>query len=131
MARYDRGWQGSGFRGPGGMSGFLPEGPVGPGYRERPGYANAPNTARGRGGPQTPAAERDEAIRAAVRRTLFEDTWLDARDIDIEVEDAVVTLRGAVRSHLEARYAWDDAWETGGVRGVISQLEVREQPDRR
>jgi hypothetical protein len=26
---------------------------------------------------------------------------------------------------MEARYAWDDAWETEGVRGVVNSLTVR------
>lgn len=59
-----------------------------------------------------------------MRQTLFEDTWLDARNIAIEVERGVVTLSGTVRDHMAARYAWDDAWESEGVRGVISRLEV-------
>jgi hypothetical protein len=67
----------------------------------------------------------DDEIRHAVRRTLFEDRWLDASAIEVRVEDAVVTLTGEVNDYLEARYAWDDAWETEGVEGVISRLEVR------
>lgn len=70
----------------------------------------------------------DDLIRSAVRQNFVEDTWLDARDIDIQVENGVVTLTGEVRGHLEARYAWDDAWETDGVRGVFSRIEVRERP---
>ena len=72
----------------------------------------------------------DEEIRWAVRRSLFEDTWLDARDIEIGVQNGVVTLAGEVGDHLQARYAWDDAWDTAGVRGVISKLEVREEAHR-
>ena len=47
------------------------------------------------------------------------------RPLDVEVEDGVVTLRGEVDDFMEARYAWDDAWETEGVRGVINHLTVR------
>jgi osmotically-inducible protein OsmY len=39
--------------------------------------------------------------------------------------DGVVTLSGEVDDFLEARYAWDDAWEAEGVRGVINNLTVR------
>ena len=75
------------------------------------------------GGPYA-GRNRDEELRSAVRWSLFEDTWLNARNIEIEVQAGVVTLTGTVKDHMEARYAWDDAWETPGVRGVISQLEI-------
>lgn len=67
----------------------------------------------------------DGAIREAVRWSLFEDTWLDARNIEVEVIDGIVTLSGEAKDYLAARFAWDDAWETEGVRGVVSRLEVR------
>jgi hypothetical protein len=67
----------------------------------------------------------DEEIRQEVRARLYHDSWLDADSIEVEVEDGVVTLRGEVGDFLEARYAWDDAWETGGVRGVVNHLRVR------
>jgi hypothetical protein len=60
---------------------------------------------------------------------MSEDTWLDPRRIDVQVEDGVVTLTGEVDDYMEARYAWDDAWEADGVRGVINNLTVRtDQP---
>jgi osmotically-inducible protein OsmY len=37
----------------------------------------------------------------------------------------VVTLTGEVDDFLKARYAWDDAWEAEGVRGVVNNLTVR------
>jgi hypothetical protein len=66
----------------------------------------------------------DRDVRAAVRRRIYDDVWLDVDRIDVEVEDGVVTLRGEVDDWMEARYAWDDAWETEGVRGVVSRLMV-------
>lgn len=67
----------------------------------------------------------DDDIREAVLENLFQDTWVDPDRIDVEVEDGVVTLTGEVRDFMEARYAWDDAWESAGVRGVINNLTVR------
>lgn len=66
----------------------------------------------------------DEEIQNEVRQRLFQDTWLQADDIEVSVSGGVVTLRGEVHDFLEARYAWDDAWETEGVRGVINNLTV-------
>lgn len=67
----------------------------------------------------------DDDIREAVLENLFQDTWVDPDRIDVEVENGVVTLTGEVRDFMEARYAWDDAWESAGVRGVINNLTVR------
>jgi hypothetical protein len=67
----------------------------------------------------------DDELRSLVRRRLFEDTSLPADRIRVEVRDGIVTLSGEVDDYLEARYAWDDAWETEGVEGVVSRLTVR------
>ncbi len=69
----------------------------------------------------------DVELREAVRRSLYSDPALAAGRIQVAVQDAVVTLRGTVDDYLQARYAWDDAWETDGVRGVICELEVEEE----
>lgn len=75
-----------------------------------------------------PARERqmdDGEIRDNVKENLFQDTWIDPERIDVDVAGGVVTLEGEVRDFMEARYAWDDAWESAGVRGVINNLTVR------
>jgi hypothetical protein len=67
----------------------------------------------------------DRQVLRGVQRRLYEDVWLDVDRIHVEVEDGVVTLTGEVSDFMEARYAWDDAWETPGVRGVVNNLTVR------
>jgi hypothetical protein len=67
----------------------------------------------------------DDELEQMVRESLYQDPWLDADSIDVEVENGVVRLSGEVADFMDARYAWDDAWETDGVRGVISHLTVR------
>jgi hypothetical protein len=67
----------------------------------------------------------DEDLREEVREALFHDTWIEPDRIELEVQDGVVTLKGEVRDFMEARYAWDDVWDTPGVRGVVNQLTVR------
>jgi hypothetical protein len=67
----------------------------------------------------------DAEIEQAVRQNLYQDNWLDADSIEVEVNGGVVSLRGEVDDYLQARYAWDDTWETEGVRGVMNQLTVR------
>ncbi|MDB4949986.1 MAG: hypothetical protein JWM27_2635 [Gemmatimonadetes bacterium] len=70
----------------------------------------------------------DEAVARAVRDRLYRDSWLEPDGLNVEVHDGVVTLTGEVADFMEARYAWDDAWETDGVRGVINNLTVRLEP---
>ncbi len=67
----------------------------------------------------------DDEVRDAVYRRMSADAWLDPERIDVQVEDGVVTLTGEVDDFLKARYAWDDAWEADGVRGVVNNLTVR------
>jgi osmotically-inducible protein OsmY len=69
----------------------------------------------------------DEELREEVEEALFYDTWVDAEAISIEVEDGIVTLRGSLPSYEEIRYATDDAWDIDGVRGVRSELTIRER----
>jgi hypothetical protein len=66
----------------------------------------------------------DDDVRRSVSRSLHEDGFIEAAAIQVEVKERVVTLRGQVKDYMEARYAWDDAWEAPGVRGVISKLTV-------
>lgn len=147
---YDRGVYGGGYEGPqaysqgpdrragwGGYGGdfrdewggyarapFMPE----QAYQRHPELSREPAPRGGRWGYElddTGWDLDDDDILAAVRRRLYEDVWVDIDRIDVEVEDGVVTLRGEVDDFMEARYAWDDAWETEGVRGVINHLTVR------
>ncbi|MBW3570195.1 MAG: BON domain-containing protein [Gemmatimonadetes bacterium] len=116
-------WQGGYARGP-----FLPE----HAYHRHPELNREPGPRGERWGyglDDTGRELDDEEILDAVRRKLYEDVWVDIDRVDVEVEDGVVTLRGEVDDFMEARYAWDDAWETEGVRGVINHLTVRvDQP---
>jgi hypothetical protein len=70
----------------------------------------------------------DEALVRAVRERIHGDSWLDPERIEVQVSNGVVTLSGEVNDFMEARYAWDDAWETDGVRGVINHLAVDPSP---
>jgi hypothetical protein len=67
----------------------------------------------------------DEEVRQAVYRRMAQDPWVDPSRVQVRVEDGVVTLTGEVDDFMEARYVWDDAWESPGVRGVINHLAVR------
>ena len=79
---------------------------------------------------QEAALPSDEELTQAVRENLHRDVYVSAEGIEVSVANGVVTLRGEVGDYMEARYAWDDAWEAEGVRGVLNQLTVRtDRPD--
>jgi hypothetical protein len=68
----------------------------------------------------------DDELREEVEEALFYDTWVDADAITVEVSDGIVTLRGELPDYDEIRYATDDAWDVDGVRGVRSDLSIRQ-----
>jgi len=122
---YDRGWGGGGgyAREP-----FMPE----EAYRRHPEYRQDRQPREWEahqheyGDDGEPG---DDEVRDAVYRRMSADAWVDAGRIEVQVEDGVVTLTGEVDDFMEARYAWDDAWEADGVRGVVNNLTVRaDQP---
>jgi len=120
---YDRGSTGEYARAP-----FMPE----EAYRRHPEY-DQPRQQRQWEGYQREFGDgeelSDDDIEHIVRHRMQNDAWLDPDRIEVQVEDGVVTLTGEVDDFLEARYAWDDAWEAEGVRGVVNNLTVRtDQP---
>lgn len=67
----------------------------------------------------------DERIREDVGDRLTDDPWIDASDIEIEVRDGEVTLRGTVDNRTTRRRAEDLAESISGVRYVQNNLRVR------
>ncbi len=75
-----------------------------------------------------PDLDDDEVVQA-VKQNLQQDDWIHPDRIQVKASGGVVTLTGEVDDYMQARYAWDDAWETRGVHGVINNLTVRtDQP---
>jgi osmotically-inducible protein OsmY len=67
----------------------------------------------------------DEAIREAVLRELREDAATTALEIDVEVYEGIVTLRGSVDDLLDAEAAEEVAARLPEVREVHEELDVR------
>jgi hypothetical protein len=67
----------------------------------------------------------DAAILSAVKSQLAAWDKTDASDIDVDVDEGVVTLEGTVDSREEAREAVRIAIETDGVDQVVSRLKVQ------
>ncbi|MFW9789190.1 MAG: BON domain-containing protein [Candidatus Thorarchaeota archaeon] len=68
---------------------------------------------------------KDEQIKKAVVDTLYWDSRVDASDIDVEVTDGEVTLRGTVPSYAVKEAALFDAWKIPGVKKVNNNSFVR------
>ncbi len=66
----------------------------------------------------------DQEIREDVERNLRWDSWVDSNQVNIEVQNRIVTLTGTVDSLVEKRAAGDDAWDTIGVVDVYNNLQV-------
>lgn len=79
----------------------------------------ADESARGVG-----ATMGDAGITTAVKSKLLADTTVGGLDINVDTNDAVVTLRGEVRSAAEKKRAMDIARETDGVKSVKDQLKI-------
>jgi len=71
-------------------------------------------------------ARSDAEIRDEGRNRLVWDSWVNADQVHIEVNNGVVTLTGEVDSIVEKRAAGDDAWDTPGVVDVNNLLRIRE-----
>jgi osmotically-inducible protein OsmY len=72
----------------------------------------------------------DERIKDDVSDRLSDDSWLDASDVEVRVENAEVTLTGFVSSREDKRRAEDLAERVSGVDNVQNQIRVRREERR-
>lgn len=66
----------------------------------------------------------DAGITTAVKTKLLADTAVSGLNIDVDTNEAVVTLKGEVHSAAEKRRAMEIARETSGVKSVKDQLKI-------
>ena len=66
----------------------------------------------------------DAAITAAVKSKLIADKMVSGLKIEVDTDNAVVTLKGTVKSQAEANQAVRLAKETKAVERVVSELKV-------
>jgi hypothetical protein len=72
----------------------------------------------------------DERIREDVCEALAMHPAIDASDLEVEVHDGVVTLRGTVDDRRSKRLAVDIAESIAGVTGVRSEVRARSRQER-
>lgn len=68
----------------------------------------------------------DERIREEVSETLERDPWIDASEIEVDVKEGVVTLRGHIEDRRQKRMAEDCIENLSGVRDVRNELTVNQ-----
>jgi len=99
--------------------------------RRRRTYDSRDERARGTGkfrgrGPKN-YRRSDERIREEINDRLTENEWLDASDVDVNVNSGVVILSGSVDSRYAKRLAEDIADSVSGVINVQNNLRVETQ----
>ena len=87
-------------------------------------YAREPQRPSYRGRGPRNWRRSDEAIRELVNERLTDDDEVDATDVEVQVENAEVTLSGVVASRRQKRIAEDVAWSCGGVHDVHNRLTI-------
>jgi osmotically-inducible protein OsmY len=73
--------------------------------------------------------KKPEEIKNEVYSQLVWDTRVNESDIDVEVKDGKVVLKGVVPSYLDLWEAEDDAYAVEGVRYVENRLKVAPPPN--
>jgi hypothetical protein len=85
------------------------------------GYGQGPHTGRGPRGYR----RSDDRIREDVNEELERHGWLDATDVEVEVHEGEVTLRGTVEDRSQKRMAEDAAERVTGVKDVRNELRIK------
>lgn len=68
----------------------------------------------------------DGSITAAVKMKMADDPTVSAFKIDVDTKDGMVTLNGTVKNAAEEAKAVDLAKSVDGVKGVKSNLVIRQ-----
>lgn len=75
--------------------------------------------------PKDEAPGTDVAIATAVKAKLAADPDVSSLNVDVDVEDGVVTLSGLVRSEYAKDHAEELAEKVSGVRSVHNEIQVQ------
>jgi osmotically-inducible protein OsmY len=70
------------------------------------------------------ADDLDGRIRSALKKSIDNDATLDGRDIDFEVRNGVVTVKGKVRSAAEKAKVTEIVHAAPGVKDMANALEI-------
>jgi hyperosmotically inducible protein len=71
------------------------------------------------------ADDMDNAIRKELNATVNNDRTLAERDVNFDVNNGVVTIKGQVRSEAEKKKVGEFAQSTANVKEVVNALEIK------
>lgn len=71
-----------------------------------------------------PVTRSDAEIGTDAVNAIRNDTWVDSDNINVAVNNGVVTLTGTVPNLFQKRQAGDDAWDVPGVVDVHNNLVI-------
>lgn len=71
-------------------------------------------------------AAADARITAAIKAKIIADSKLSALSISVSTTDGLVTMSGTATSSTNVEKAVQTAWDTEGVKGVVSTIGVKE-----
>lgn len=75
--------------------------------------------------------KNDEVIAERVRKQIEQSTTADIDQIEVKVEDGVVTLQGTVSEYPITRALYEAAFYTVGVKRVKDELVIKYEEKRR
>src|SRR5262245_64040600 len=78
-----------------------------------------------RGVNETTAGELDGSIKSRLKKTIDADPTLRGRDIDFEVSNGVVAVKGEVRTAAEKARVTELVREAPGVKDMANALEIK------
>lgn len=90
-------------------------------YQEGPRYPRGPHSGKGPAGYQ----RADERILEDVCERLTAHGWVDAGEVEVDVTNGIVTLRGEIADRRQKRMAEDSAYDVRGVHDVQNRLTIR------
>lgn len=98
-------------------------------FSENPTYENIPKTYYKKTGPFEGMGPKgyvrsDERIFEEICETFTHDSWLDATDLVVEVQDGEVILHGKVNSKFEKRLAIELVEPISGVKNVENRIRI-------
>ena len=87
-------------------------------------FASYPSAVKRVVDPRIGAVKTDREIYRDFQSELFWSPFIDESDIDFDIEDGVLTLKGVADSPLERRAARENAWDAGAI-AVRDEMEIR------
>ena len=75
---------------------------------------------------QVPGRKSDDEIKSDIKENLRKNNKINSSQIEVQVNNFSVILKGFVKTYEERRLAGQEAWNASGVAKVFNDLQVIE-----